>query len=67
MYIDGGSLISQFLQAGLVDDLTLTITPVLLGSGKPLFHRITASTGLRLTHAQPYASGMVQLRYDCVR
>ena len=67
VYIDGGSLISQFLEAGLVDDLVVTIAPVLLGSGKPLFHRIATSTGLRLTRADPYASGMVQLRYDCVR
>lgn len=64
VYVDGGSLISQFLQAGLVDDLTITVVPTMLGSGKPLFHRIPVSTSLRLIEAQAFGSGMLQVRYD---
>ena len=63
VYLDGGRLISQFLDAGLVDELTLTTVPVLLGSGKPLFHRITHGTQLRLVDSQVFPSGMVNLRY----
>jgi len=33
----GADLLRQYLNAGLVDEFTLTIAPVLLGSGKPLF------------------------------
>lgn len=33
----GGSIIRQALAAGLVDELTLHVAPVLLGSGTPLF------------------------------
>ena len=33
----GASLIRQALRAGVVDELTITIAPVLLGAGKPLF------------------------------
>jgi dihydrofolate reductase len=64
VYVDGGTLISQFLEAGLVDDLTLTTVPLLLGSGKPLFHRIPVSTPLRLVDVQQFPSGMVNLRYE---
>lgn len=67
VYIDGGTLISQFLGAGLVDDLTLTTVPVLLGSGKPLFHRIPVQTPLRLVGTEAFPSGMVNLRYEVVR
>lgn len=64
VYLDGGSLISQFLDAGLVDEMTLTTVPLLLGSGKPLFHRIATSTPLRLVDSQVFESGMVNLRYQ---
>lgn len=64
VYVDGGQLISQFLVAGLVDDLTLTIAPLLLGSGKPLFRRVDVRTMLRPVHSQVFPSGMVQLRYE---
>ena len=33
----GADVLRQFLAAGLVDELTLTISPVLLGAGKRLF------------------------------
>jgi dihydrofolate reductase len=63
VYIDGGTLISQFLDAGLVDEMTLTTVPLLLGSGKPLFHRIATATPLRLVDSQVFPSGMVNLHY----
>lgn len=63
VYIDGGTVISQFLEAGLVDEITLTTVPILLGSGKRLFHRIGASTPLRLVDCRPFGSGIVTLRY----
>lgn len=64
VYVDGGALISSFLRFGLVDDLTITIAPVLLGRGTRLFHPIEAGTYLRLVKSEAYESGMVQLRYE---
>jgi dihydrofolate reductase len=63
VYLDGGSLISQFLAAGLVDDLTITTVPLLLGSGKRLFHRIDRMTHLTLVDSRAFPSGMLQSRY----
>ena len=65
-YVDGGTLISQFLEAGLVDDMLLTSVPVLLGSGRPLFHRIGRSTPLRLVGTEEFPSGMLNRRYERV-
>ncbi len=33
----GADLLRQYLDAGVIDELTLTIAPILLGAGKPLF------------------------------
>lgn len=46
----GAATIRQYLAAGLIDELHLVITPVLLGQGEPLLAGIdTASLGYRCT------------------
>ncbi|HET6922693.1 MAG TPA: dihydrofolate reductase family protein [Anaeromyxobacteraceae bacterium] len=62
-YVDGGAVVSQFLAAGLVDDLTLTFVPVLLGDGIRLFRAPLPERSFRLAGAQTYPSGLVQVRY----
>jgi dihydrofolate reductase len=64
VYVDGGRLISAFLEAGYVDDLTVTVVPILLGRGSRLFHEIDAITSLRLVSSTPYDTGLVLLRYE---
>jgi len=63
VYVDGGNLIRQFLEAGLVSELTLSIIPVLLGSGIPLFSAGAPTRGLDLEGSESFSSGLVQLRY----
>jgi dihydrofolate reductase/GNAT superfamily N-acetyltransferase len=63
VYLDGGALIRSFLDEGLVDELTVTVVGVILGSGVPLFAGATRRHNLRLVSAVPYPSGLVQLRY----
>lgn len=63
VYLDGGKLIRQFLEAGLVSDLTLSIIPVLLGSGIPLFLPGGGQHELTLEDSGAFPSGLVQLRY----
>jgi dihydrofolate reductase len=36
----GAATIRQYLQAGLVDEMHLAVSPVLLGRGEPLFEGI---------------------------
>ena len=64
LYIDGGFTIQRFLSADLITDLTITIIPVLLGQGVPLFGPL--SQDLSLTHRETlsYPFGSVQLKYE---
>ena len=39
LYIDGGKTIQSFLKEDLIDEMTITKVPVLLGSGIPLFDK----------------------------
>ncbi len=60
--VGGGDLAQQFADEGLLDELILTVVPVVLGTGLPTFAGRLAE-GLRLTGVRPYANGMVELRY----
>jgi dihydrofolate reductase len=64
--VGGGNVASQFVDAGLLDELLLTVVPVVLGDGKPLFDR-PLEKPLKLTGTRTYATGMVELRYSIVR
>ena len=63
-YVDGGSVVQQFLATGLVDELILTRVPVLIGEGIPLFAALPHD--VRLTHVatEAYENGMVQTTYS---
>jgi len=63
LYIDGGVTIQRFLEAGLIDELTITVIPVLLGEGRSLFGPLGGD--IRLTHVstKAYEFGYVQNRY----
>lgn len=63
LYVDGGATIRSFIAAGLVDDLTISIIPVLLGSGIPLFTGGLERQQLSLTGSRSFDSGLVQLSY----
>lgn len=64
MWLYGGaSLIKTFVNLGLVDEFRLSVHPVVLGEGKPLFIDIRQRVGLELVQARTFSSGVVQLVY----
>jgi dihydrofolate reductase/RimJ/RimL family protein N-acetyltransferase len=62
-YVDGPDVIRQFLAAGLVHELTLSLIPVLLGSGIRLFGERASERSLALVESRSFESGLVQLKY----
>ncbi len=62
-YVDGGMIIQQFLTAGLIEQLTLSVLPILLGDGVPLFGPTGRDIPLRLARTKAFESGLVQLEY----
>lgn len=63
VYVDGGHLIRQVLDVGLVDELIVTIVPKILGGGVPLFAGVTQRHNLELVSAHPAGQGMMELTY----
>lgn len=62
-YIDGGVTIQRFLAEGLVDELTITVIPVLIGRGRPLFGPLPADLELSLVRCKSHDFGFVQMVY----
>lgn len=59
----GASLITTFINLGLVDEFRLSVHPVILGEGKPLFIDIKQRFNLKMVNARTFSSGVVQLIY----
>ena len=62
----GGDLASQFADEGLLDELHVTIVPVVLGDGIPTFARRLPGE-LQLLDQVAFANGMVHVRYALSR
>ncbi|MFG0264511.1 MAG: dihydrofolate reductase family protein [Rhodopirellula sp. JB055] len=64
LYIDGGVTVQRFLQAGLIKEIVITIIPILLGDGIPLFGSLERD--IKLTHqsTKTFDCGFVQSTYS---
>jgi dihydrofolate reductase len=66
LYVDGGITIQRFLRAGLIQRLTITRVPVLIGEGIPLFGSLPRDLQLRHIATRHYPSGLVSSEYQVV-
>ena len=64
VYLDGGRAIQAGLKAGVVTALTVSVVPVLLGGGIPLFGALGRTFKLKNTAARRFNSGLVRLDYE---
>lgn len=63
----GANLTASLMNLELVDELWLSVHPILLGSGKPLFTGISKRISLELLDTKTYNTGLVSLTYNIKR
>lgn len=62
-YIDGGTTIQGFLELKMINEITITKAPILLGEGIPLFRSIDRDIKLTEAKAEAFPNDFVQIRY----
>ena len=67
LYIDGGATIQSFLREDLIDNMVLTIIPVLLGNGLPLFPELPQELEFECTESKVYLNKIVQNHFRRIR
>ena len=66
-YVDGGLIVQSFIRAGLIEDVIVTLVPVLIGDGRRLFGMIDNDIGVKLIRSEAFStSGMVQNHYKII-
>ena len=65
VYIDGGQIVQSFFKEGLIEDMVITLIPILIGEGIRLFGKTDGDVNLKLVASQAFpSSGMVQNHYE---
>ena len=65
--VGGGELVGQFADHGLLDEIMLSVAPVMLGAGAPLLPRSLTTPPLTLKRVQQHHDVFVVLTYDVQR
>ena len=52
------------MQLGLIDEYRVLVTPVILGTGRPMFKHKKKKVALRLLKATTMSTGIVALNYE---
>lgn len=63
-YVDGGATITSFINHKLINSLTITQVPILLGNGIPLFGQLTHPIKLEKAKAIAFANDFIQISYQ---
>lgn len=61
--VGGGKLVESLLNQNLIDEMIISIIPVLIGNGIPLFHKSSSESTWGLVNTKKYDSGVVTLTY----
>jgi dihydrofolate reductase len=64
VYVDGGTTIEGFLSEGLIDEITVTVIPIALGDGIPLFRSEGKDINLKHVRTTAFDFGFVQTTYS---
>ncbi len=61
--VGGGQINTVMLNAGLIDEMVVSIHPIILGSGLPLFAGQPKEAKFRVTAQKTFKTGLVQMTY----
>ena len=67
LYIDGGTTISNFLKADLIDEMIITTIPIVLGGGSPLFLDLPKEIKFELIGTKTFLNQITQNHYKRIR
>jgi dihydrofolate reductase len=60
LYIDGGTTIQSFLKEDLIDEMVITVFPILLGGGSPLFSNLENTLQFECVRTKIFLDTIVQ-------
>ena len=60
----GGSLVTQFLNLGAIDEMTISVVPIILGKGIRLFPNTPLETQFKTLKTEFFDTGIVNLVYS---
>ncbi len=66
VYVDGGMVIHSFLASRLVNEITVTIVPILIGNGKSFSGILPMDISLQHLKTTVFESGFVQIQYRVI-
>ncbi len=61
--LGSGTLVSQLAPTGLVDEIQLVVSPLVLGAGRTMFQGVKEPIRLKLTRSRTFRNGKVFLCY----
>lgn len=65
IFVDGGAEIAnEMLKENLIDEFIISVIPILLGNGTPLFKTERPEENLKLLETKTFDTGLVQLHYS---
>lgn len=68
IYCDGGAeIVNELLKNDLIDELTISIVPILLGNGTRLFKDNRPEQQLEFVSTKSFDTGLTQLHYNRIR
>jgi dihydrofolate reductase len=62
--VGGGALITEFLNYNLIDEMIISIIPIILGEGIPLFPNKPIESSWKLIKTEAFETGVVNLTYQ---
>ena len=65
--LGGGEIVSVLLNSNMVDEIILSIHPVILGTGIPLVSNIAKQINLKLENSIAFPSGLAQLWFRVLK